>query len=332
MRKALLLVGFFTGSIVFGQDIHFSTYTQFEQEENPAFIGTMSGLYRAKIFYRNQWSVVPVPYITTGITVDGRFFPSKQQNAWVGGGLTVYKDAAGDLKLSENYVGLAGAVMLGISNTTFIGAGLSFSYSWYSIDLANAKGISQWDGFQYDPNVPLGEGPIGTYSTPNLSVGIGGMYNIEVFRLAGGIALHNLIGARNAFYGNETKAKRIVAHLRSYVELNKQWALVPFAFFSYQSPFWELTIGSLVRYDINPDAAFVHGVSAGVAYRTRDAIAPIIRYEFRSIDITVAYDLITSTLKQDIGSMAGGPEVTLSVMYPFEGSRKGYGKIYCPRF
>ena len=330
-QKIAFLAGLIALSLS-AQDIHFSTYTQFEQEENPAFMGTMSGLYRAKLFYRNQWSVVPVPYTTTGITVDGRFFPSRAQNAWIGGGLTVYKDAAGDLKLSENYVGLAGSVMLGVSSTTFIGAGIAFSYSWYSIDLTNAKGISQWDGFEYNPDVPLGEGPIGTYSTPNLSVGVGGIYNIEVVKIAGGIALHNLVGARNAFYGNETKAKRVVAHTRAYVELNKQWAVIPFVFFAYQTPFTELTLGSLLRYDINPNASYVHGVSLGLAYRTRDAIAPIIRYEFRSIDITFAYDFITSSLRKDLGRMAGGPEVTLSVMYPFEGSRKGYGKIYCPRF
>ncbi len=331
MQKVVLaLVSLLIGKIL-AQDVHFSTYTQFEQEENPAFIGTMDGLYRAKIFYRNQWSVVPVPYVTTGVTLDGRFFPSKQ-NAWIGGGVTFYKDAAGDLNLSENYLGLAGAVMLNLSDVTYLGAGLAFSYSWYSVDLSQARGISQWDGLQYDPNMPLGEGPVGTYSTPNLAAGLGFMYSTKPFKLAAGLALHNLINARNAFYGRETKAKRVVSHIRAKTALNRQWALIPFAFFAYQRPFVEFTFGSLVRYDLNPTATYVHGVAAGIAYRARDALAPIVRYEFRSITVTFAYDLITSTLRKDVGSMAGGPEITLSVMYPFEGSRKGYGKIYCPRF
>lgn len=330
MRKLLIFLAI--PSLTIAQDIHFSSYYALQPEINPALAGFMEGLYRGKVFYRNQWGNVPVPYNTAGLTLDGRFFVSGLRDAWIGTAISFYSDQAGDLKFGERYISIMSSYTHSLDGENyFLGVGLALSYFWRTVDIANATTNSQWDGFQYNPDLPINEPDFGPVSAPNLSAGVFWAGKMDNFQLIIAGSLHNLIKPNVAFITKEQRSIRTTVYSLARIYISRQFSLLPMITINYQKPASEYIVGLQFAYDLNPQWYSVNILYAGVLMRVNDAITPVVRYRFKSIELSLAYDITIS----ELGSYAGrnaGPEAILSVMYPFDLPRRGVGSLSCPRF
>lgn len=105
----------FYGLFLRAQDIHFSQVYETPLLLSPANAGFFNGYTRAIINYRGQWASMGSPYRTFGLSLDGGLFKSKKNKAFMGMGLTVFRDAAGAARLSKTnaLVNVSGLVKVG---------------------------------------------------------------------------------------------------------------------------------------------------------------------------------------------------------------------------
>ncbi len=89
-----------------GQDIHFSQMRFSPLNLNPALAGAEQNL-QALINYRNQWNSVAFPFQTIGGSVDWRFKEKRGGNGFLAGGVNVFNDQAGDVRMTTTNVNLS---------------------------------------------------------------------------------------------------------------------------------------------------------------------------------------------------------------------------------
>jgi hypothetical protein len=119
MKKAILLPAIMIiGSALYAQDLHFSQYMQTPSLVNPALTGA-STVVRASVIYKDQWRSVTVPYKTYGASFEMKFKASnwekadkfktktyKQSFSRMAGGLSFFRDKAGDGNMGSTQVNL----------------------------------------------------------------------------------------------------------------------------------------------------------------------------------------------------------------------------------
>src|SRR3954468_20850834 len=88
-----------SGLLMQGQDIHFSQANETPLFLSPANTGFFNGYIRATANYRNQWSSMNKAFQTQAIAIDGGLFRSKKRQAFMGLGLTIFRDQAGVAKV-----------------------------------------------------------------------------------------------------------------------------------------------------------------------------------------------------------------------------------------
>ena len=89
-----------------GQDIHFSQMRFSPLNLNPALAGAEQNL-QAVINYRNQWNSVAFPFQTISGSVDWRFKEKQGGNGFLAGGVNVFNDQAGDVRMTTTNVNLS---------------------------------------------------------------------------------------------------------------------------------------------------------------------------------------------------------------------------------
>src|SRR3954464_7395152 len=94
-----LLILICTCFIMPAQDIHFSQVNETPLFLSPANTGFFNGYIRATANYRNQWSSMNKAFQTQAIAIDGGLFRSKKRQAFMGLGLTIFRDQAGVAKV-----------------------------------------------------------------------------------------------------------------------------------------------------------------------------------------------------------------------------------------
>src|SRR4051812_22882024 len=75
LHKPALLILLFAMSRLYGQDLHFSQYTENPSLINPALTGVYS-VFRASAVYKDQWRSATVPFKTFGVSIESKFKPS----------------------------------------------------------------------------------------------------------------------------------------------------------------------------------------------------------------------------------------------------------------
>src|SRR5688572_18104538 len=97
---ALSLVYFLACQGVKAQDIHFSQYAETPSSINPALAGVT---YNTRVVgnYRTQWSSLGTQYQTIGLSFDQTIKFRKLRNNYFAMALNVFRDQAGDAKLTQ---------------------------------------------------------------------------------------------------------------------------------------------------------------------------------------------------------------------------------------
>src|SRR5207342_2416228 len=99
----LMAGGFLLSVVAFSQDLHFSQWFNSPLTTNPANTGFIPDAdYRIGANYRSQYvNILSQPYKTFSIYGDAQVFRKKLDNAWMGVGGVILRDAAGSGNLTS---------------------------------------------------------------------------------------------------------------------------------------------------------------------------------------------------------------------------------------
>ena len=150
MKKLYIFVWLIVLKNVYGQDVHFSQYTEAPLYLNPA-LATVSYDTRAIAYYRSQWSSIGKSYLTYGISVEQAINHLKLKANHFGIALNIFYDNAGNglIKNLMPYLGMN--YVIKVSNDSKISMGLQFGTSIKTINGSNFT----WDNNLTDTNMTL---------------------------------------------------------------------------------------------------------------------------------------------------------------------------------
>lgn len=321
-----MLTGFALSSAALAQDIHFSQFRESPLMLNPASAGVFDGEYRLHLNYKNQWSSMGNAYKTMGASFDLPLFQESVNHAYLGAGLTVFQDKAGDAGLGFLQTGLSVAGIMPVDNSNTISGGLMLGFGQRSIDPTKLQFGNQYNGsIGFDPTLPANE-LVPTQSFSYADIGAGLFYEFsnqrssiaqdDVFRINAGIACFHVNQPKQPFISAEEKLYRkwTVHSTVRYDIPDGKASIAPSIMYLRQGPSSELNIGTLIYYRIKTGTKITNFfgqsmVGFGCYYRAKDAIVPQLYYEVSDFGIGLAYDL---NLPSKTGAkMNGGYEIAV---------------------
>ena len=340
MRKVLLaaLVLCMMCCEVVAQSIHFSQYYNAPMLLNPANTALMpDNDYRLGLNYRNQWAAIPVPYNTFSAFGDfkvGGNTNNVNHNNWLGLGVAIFDDKAGDGNLSLLQVQGDVAYHLMLSSHTMLSLGLSGAYVQRSVNYDKLTFDTQWDGFTFNSQLPNGE-KVGVIKTNYYTVGSGINFawfpNENVYiKLGGGVA--NINQPTETFYNSKnTLDYRPTGNLDMVFKTGPVLIINPSVYYTTQSGASELLAGSLFRTALTDDKRSMIQLILGGFYRLGDAAIGVVGVQVSRWQFMASYDFTMSALAPYNGSY-GALEFSLIYQGPYHPDQGITKAFSCPRF
>lgn len=321
----------------FAQDVHFSQSNMTPLLINPALTGVFGGDQRVFLNYKNQWQGMGMSgatFNTALFSFDTHLFKKKWSKGYLGAGINAYKDIAGDLKMGTTQLNMSIAGIVFINEQQFLSGGLQGGYVQKSV----SNNAMLWEN-QYDAGS-------GTFNTSlltsdvsaapiiygNFSTGLAWSYNANQSTLSSnnqlkinlGLAALNINTPNQNFTdynNNEQLYPKFVFHGTAHIGIkNTNMAVMPNAVFFKQGTSYQLNVGTLVRFTIRDESKYTGfiketALSLGAQYRMKDALIPVILFEYAQYAIGVSYDVNTSSLRQGTQGR-GGLEISLRYLNP----------------
>lgn len=325
----------FNFSLIIGtaQDIHFSQFYFSPLEVNPANAGGERKEMRAVLNYKDQWRSISAPYQTLAASYDMKFGKTKRTaGGYWGGGINIFNDKAGDIKMNSLQVNLSAAyhVFLNRRRQSTLGGGLQTGFVQRSMSYDNVTWGNQWDGSSYNPNLPTGEPKAGetTFSMMDyLRAGILWHYSNLAGRLkvtadqqleaTAGLSVHHAVRPEYSFYDSGEKLNRkYVLHGNALIGIkNTNIAFAPSFIYQRQGPAQEIFPGTLIRYRFQQASKYTGYykgtyLSFGGFFRVKDAVVAAMVIEHSEYSLGISYDFNISDLRAAT-SGRGGFEISL---------------------
>jgi len=315
------------------QDIHFSQADLSPLNLNPALTGMFNSDYRIHANERTQWRSVTTPYKTFSSTFDAalRQFPVK---GFFGAGIVFNTDKAGDGDFSTNQIKLALAYHYKPQNDTnlTVSGGFDFAYNQHSINYSKFYFGSQYNGYQYDPNMPSGENfPLNNMHYFDGSFGLTVNYIFNKIPYEAGIAYHHLNKPKQSFFNQSLVElnSKFNFHLSANISLTDKTSVLPTLFWYRQGKYNELNIGGLLQQKLNSIA--FRSIYLGGWLRWKDAGILCFAFDYQNFRVGVSYDVNISTLKV-ASAGRGGLEISIRYIFGNPNSLKIPTKHICPPF
>lgn len=328
-----------SASVSNAQDIHFSQFDMQPLVLNPAFTGMIDGGVRAGAIYRNQWKSVTIPYVTYGAYADMPLL--RDDNGYLGAGLQLYKDQAGDGNLS-NFSGL-----LSVAYHKFFGdnndlaVGLQGGYAQKSIDLSKLYFGDEFQNGTFNhatsQEYQLGLGNSVNYYLVNAGLALS--HSANNFSYVLGLSANNINQPNDAIEKKQSSQSASLG-MRYTGVLGIDWRvgdrlrLRPAALFQSQSSATEFIVGNEFHYDLGANYGykdFTPAVFLGAWMRSGDATMFTMGFEFKGVRVGLAYDYNISTLN-NASNGNGGFEIAIKYISPLPGKFAGRRTIPCSRF
>lgn len=322
----------FVGFIGKSQDVHFTMFNAAPMVLNPGAAGVFEGTFRASTNYKTQWGSISSPYSTFSFSADGNFFKNKRRNAYMGTGLSIYRDVAGTTNYGTTKIDLTlSTVMLMDENNTF-SVGLTGGWAQRTISPGDLQWDAQFNGQAYDASLPSNE----SYTFENKSymdVSIGAMWaygtaastisSFDKVKAQVGIAYHHLArpNLENYYGSSEKMYSKFVFHGNLHWATGySKLALRPRINAAFQGPMREINLGMMFRYLVKDGSKYTGNVKGfaigfGGYYRLGDAVSPSIEIEMAGFSVGYSYDFNTSSLRSASNGL-GGSEIFLKFQNP----------------
>lgn len=321
MQKRIIipvLFLFFCASIAPAQDIHFSQFQATPLNLNPALAGGFDGDIRAVGNHKRQWLTFTNAYQTFSASVDAVVPWLRLGKSFFGAGLLFNTDKAGDASFGTNQVRLCASYHLMLTNDSALNlsAGMNGGYNQHNINYNALTFGSQYNGNQYDPFLPNGE----TFGNDNISyldvsagVNMSYMINREL-SVNSGLVLNHINKPTQSFWNIDKSEldRRFTFHGGLSWKLNKDLVLLPGFSYQKQVTMHEFNMGGLLK--MNIDNISLHAIYAGGWMRSKDAGIIEVRFDYRSFNFGISYDINYSKLNT-ISKGRGGLELSLIYIY-----------------
>jgi len=306
------------------------------------------GSYRLIANARSQWESVTNGYRTVAGSVDGKIL-NLDGESYLGAGLQVTSDQAGDLNFTKNSASLnvSGVRSLDQRNANFITFGMQASLQSYRIDYNNLI------GFDVEPLIQ--QGAPNRIQFFDFSAGASWYYSFQkrgTFYL--GAAMFHINRPNTSFlqrndfddpaltaqYDSEELHRKYVVHGGGYWRASKRFALLPSVVFLDQGPHRQINTGSFLQIiDGNsykkPDKSFFVGLWArwyAVAQTNDsgwDALVAALRFDHQRTSYTLSLDFNVSPLKR-ASAGRGGPEISIIHILGDDSAGSKLNRIRCP--
>ena len=321
-----------------GQDLHFSQFMNSPLATNPANTGFIpDGDYRLGINFRNQWSsVMALPYKTMSAFGDMQIMQNPDMTGWVGIGGLILRDVAGSGNLTSTKVYGSVAYHQMINAGSLVSLGFNVGWANKQINVSNLKFPDQFDGQFFDNHLPTSVSlDRNNINYLDLQVGFNYAYfpNDMVYVNAGFSTMH-INRPHESFFDSQSGVDnripmRHTAFINGSFKLNDQWIVNPNVYFSYQAKSTELVGGLNGHYNLSGDGEKV--LIAGLYYRHKDAVIPMIGLGFKDYTFNFTYDVTISTLK-NYNSSRGAFEFSLIKQGIFDRYYGNRRQSMCPSF
>ncbi|MCB9223685.1 MAG: PorP/SprF family type IX secretion system membrane protein [Crocinitomicaceae bacterium] len=327
MIKRLFIPFLLLGVYSSAQDIHYTQLQQTPMLVNPAYTGIFQGWERIGVNHKSQWVNAGTKFHTTSVAVDMNFFkPKRGKSAYMGAGLLLYNDIGGDSKFGTKQllVNLSGIVPIGENQS--VSAGLQFGFGQRSGDLTGLTFSSQFNGTEIDPSLPSSEiNTLVTFVYPDMGFGASYRYGNHKIGFARDDAFDFKVGV-SYFHLNKPELKyrlgyteKLYGKLGVNISVLKDFpgsrSGMELMFNQFvQGPHNESLLSALYRYRISSGSKTTgltrdSYLSAGLSFRLKDAISPVVFVEMYGFKFGLSYDVTLSKLSQV--TRAGGIEFSL---------------------
>lgn len=313
------------------QDIHFSQYYNSPLTLNPALAGSFMD-HRVTLNYKDQWRSVATAYKTLGVSYDMKLFKDRWQNGFLGVGINIFADRAGDANMGTTQANLTLASHRRLNKANSVSLGLQGGYAQRSINTSKLTWDNQYQNGAFDPALPSGENFANQkFGLGDFSAGFQWQYGKDEMYISGNDALKANFGAayfhvnqpKYSFLAtsNERLYSKLVVHGNMFIGIkNTNSGLVPSFLYMKQGPAQEIMVGALVKYLLKEDSkytGFIRGaaVSLGGHYRFQDAVVIQGLIEMGSYALGISYDVNTSDLS-NASNGRGGIEIMLRYVNP----------------
>ncbi|MBN4061751.1 MAG: hypothetical protein COA57_05245 [Flavobacteriales bacterium] len=328
----------FIVQLAFGQDLHFSQYYQTPLSVNPALTGFFDGNQRVFLNYKSQWSSVSNAYQTYAFSADAALLKKKWENSYIGGGLSVFNDKAGEAELGLTQANVSFAGILGLNDKNKASVGLQAGFAQRTMSNSSLRWSSQYNQGVFDSGMPSGEQQnFENFTFADVSFGLAWRFHKPKSRVTGkkemivnaGIAGFHVNKPKQKYYdvGQEQLYSKWAAHLDGNIGLTDAISLMPSVLYLRQGPSQEINAGAMIRVLFNEQSekeglSKEMAVAVGGYYRAADAIIPSILIEVANFALGITYDVNVSPLKT-ASSGKGGVEISLRYVNPSPFRQKG---------
>lgn len=340
LRYILCLMAFvMAATISKGQDLHYTQFYSAPLMTNPALTGNFAEDYRVGGNFKQQWpwaqQANKFNYITYAMYADMGFLKGKLKNKdWIGGGLVVLHDRAGDGNLAITKILLTGAYhkVIGRGNRYYLSMGLGAGFVQKGVNYDNLYFNSQWSDNFFDRSLSSGENgsPPARYFDMNAGAVFNFKLNDDVRFSVGGAALH-ITKPKESFYGSSNRLGiRPVATITGSVRFTERWHIEPGFIYMSQKRAQEFLFHLMAGYTFNSMGRLDNSVLFfGLDGRVKDAVAPVVGFQIARLRVLINYDINLSSLS-DASRGIGGIEFSV-VYHGFLPGTTENRALPCPR-
>lgn len=325
------------------QDLHFSQYFANPISFNPANTGFFDGSYRLGANHKQQWPWAIdskfLNYNTSSAYADFSMLDKKiNKTDWMGIGFNFLNDMTGDGNLTANkaYMSMAYHKGLDKDHKHFLSVGATLGYVHRSVNFGAFYFDNQWvDLVGFDVSLPNNE----SYTAQktgyvDLGAGIQGKNQIgEKVNIVYGLSFLHLNKPKESFYDQSNRLGiRYLWQSGVEYKVNNRLDLQASFYYTYQKKAQELLMGALAGISThNNPKEKASKIYIGTFYRLKDALAPIVGYQYHRTRLLINYDVNLSSLsKASRGN--GGFEISLVQIGTYKRKKSYTYKTYCPKF
>jgi len=339
LRRAWILIFFLAiTSKINAQDALFSQQFLLPTLVNPSTAGNGRS-FRAGINYRNQWRSVSEPFNTIAASFDTNLAPSNRgrdaDKKGLGLGLNLVRDKTGDPELTTLIAETLISYRVQLTKESTLAGGLSVAYDQRSVNPADGKWASQFNGVFYDPGLASGESFAGD-SESHLDFGAGISYELvrpprgrkkkQPLVVRGGISAFHLgrIALTDSQLLTQDIGIRLSGYFNSELGISEMNAIVPTVFAHYQGGASKIIAGAYFKQVLVTGSSFISDIKesalyAGLFYEPNRAVIVKGFVEYGAYTIGLAYDIDLSEV-EEFGSSSRAFE--LNLMYQWNRKRR----------
>ena len=327
LTKTLLFVAVVLAGCVSlqAQDLHNSLFYMNPLHMNPAFSGAFEGTYRIGGLYRDQGraAIGSSAYSTPTIFVDAPILMVGKRS-WLGVGVLLFQDQAGDGQLRTSSLQLSGSLHLALDKKSknIFSVGFQWGRVARSIrDLLSLRPADLIDQENRQVTSPMTQDALlqGTDSEEPMTdfndFNIGFLFKSKVDKKTDfniGLAASHITTPGTAYnFGNSSEQDlnmRFTAHAQLTNQLNDKWSIQPEIYFSNISPQTQFQLHGWAGYMLKPEKNIQ--LNFGLGYRVADSGQVLLGLDYGDIKAALAYDITLSELS-DVNSSQGGFEIAV---------------------